>query len=416
MGIRQICKIGLTCVLAVWFALGISGPLAAFGEDLEVPLTAAGTQEEMNRYELPDGSGFLTNLKQGDEGAMVAAFSFDQGLSYELYRNGTRVSYVNEMLIQNEGSYEMKVIGSYGEDRAYGLFSFSIVELDLGYIEQFQFGKVVETPDMDVRFDREAGEFECVFPNTQSFRASVPNGGLSREEARFTFSDSMSVIVRYEDKITAPGEYRFWEPGSYMMTITSMPDMQGRSSDYNTYVLKYYFRIIGEQVNDVDVVNAPEGFYISSVYRGGVPIRSPSREYHVLKRDGEYRLVMTGTEMKVEYDVMVNRDTTAPLLHLKKEYDRFGNLKRVSYEGSESGRGVILTINGEDPGSVKGTLTDSGAYVLRIWDQAGNYREYRIVIPMAREFTWQNGAVITLIVLVTITGFMIHARRHMRVL
>ena len=416
MKLRQIHKIALSYVLAAWIALGVLTPCTVYGEDLEVPLIAAGTQDEMNRYELPDGRGFMTNLKQGDQGAMVAAFSFDQGLSYELYRNGVRISYVNEMLIQKEGAYEMKVISSYGGDRAYGLFTFSIVELDLGYLEQFQFGKVIESPDMEVKFDPKEGGFECMFPNLQSFQASVPNGGLAREEVRFTFPDNMTVVVRQEDRLTAPEEYRFWEPGSYMLTVTSMPDMQGRSTDYNTYVLRYYFRIIGEQVNDVDVVNAPQGFAISSVFRDGVPIRAPSREYHILNQDGEYRFVMTGTGLKVEYDVVFNRDTWAPLIHFHKEYDRFGNLKRVSYEGSETGKEVALSVNSEDAGSTRGTLTGSGAYMLRISDRAGNYREYRIVIPMAREFTRQDGVIVTFIILMAVTGFMIHARRHMRVL
>ena len=85
---------------------------ASFAADMEVMLIPAGTEEEMNRYELPDHKGFLTNLKSGDTEAVVAAFSFDDGLSYELYRDGEQVSYVNEMLIQASGSYEMRVFSS----------------------------------------------------------------------------------------------------------------------------------------------------------------------------------------------------------------------------------------------------------------------------------------------------------------
>ena len=33
------------------------------------------------------------------------------------YRDGEQVSYVNEMLIQASGSYEMRVFSSYGEDQ-----------------------------------------------------------------------------------------------------------------------------------------------------------------------------------------------------------------------------------------------------------------------------------------------------------
>ena len=38
---------------------------ASFAADMEVMLIPAVTEEEMNRYELPDHKGFLTNLKCG---------------------------------------------------------------------------------------------------------------------------------------------------------------------------------------------------------------------------------------------------------------------------------------------------------------------------------------------------------------
>ena len=146
---------------------------ASFAADMEVMLIPVGTEEEMNRYELPDHKGFLTNLKSGDTEAVVAAFSFDDGLSYELYRDGEQVSYVNEMLIQASGSYEMRVFSSYGEDRAWASFPFTITEFDAAYLEEFQFGKVIEQPEMEMKFHRAEGEFEFFFPNGQSFRAKM---------------------------------------------------------------------------------------------------------------------------------------------------------------------------------------------------------------------------------------------------
>ncbi|MBS5604995.1 MAG: hypothetical protein KHX84_11655 [Enterocloster asparagiformis] len=389
---------------------------ASFAADMEVMLIPAGTEEEMNRYELPDHKGFLTNLKSGDTEAVVAAFSFDDGLSYELYRDGEQVAYVNEMLIQASGSYEMRVFSSYGEDRAWASFPFTITEFDAAYLEEFQFGKVIEQPEMEMKFHRAEGKFEFFFPNGQSFRATVPDGGVTRGEVSLTVPDHLTAVVKYEDSIVTGDSHTFWKPGNYMVMLSSMPDLQGRSVDYNTYVKYFYFRIIPERVNDMEVMNAPAGFYIRSVTRNGAGIKPGSREYYRMERDGRYRFVLGSEKAGVEYTLELEKDTVAPVIHFKRSYGRFGDLKSVSYSIGNQDAAVKVKLNGDYYMAPSGELTDGGVYILSVEDRAGNVREYRVTIPYEREFSTKNTIIVTFMILLAISGFMIYARRNMRVI
>ena len=60
-------------------------------------LIPVGTEEEMNRYELPDHKGISHQSEVRGHGSGCGGISFDDGLSYELYRDGEQVSYVNEI-------------------------------------------------------------------------------------------------------------------------------------------------------------------------------------------------------------------------------------------------------------------------------------------------------------------------------
>ena len=59
---------------------------------------------------------------------------------------------------------------------------------------------------------------------------------------------------------------------------------------------------------------------------------------------------------------------------------------------------------------------DGGVYILSVEDRAGNVREYRVTIPYEREFSTKNTIIVTFMILLAISGFMIYARRNMRVI
>lgn len=388
----------------------------AYGQEMEVPLIPSGTEEEMNKYEMPDGRSFSTNLKPGDQAAMVGAFSFEDGLLFELYKDGKRISYTNEMLIQESGSYEMKIISSYGEDTVYCLFPFSIAGFSAEYMDQFQFGNMVEQPDMKMEFDKSSRDFLFTFPNGKSFRTTIPQGGLTQGEVVFQIPDDMTAVVRYNDRIQTSDAARFWQPGNYMIVLTSMPDMQGRTSDYNSYVLRFYFRIIPAIVNDTEIINAPEGFSIRSVTRNGAGVKVESRRFCHMKADGQYRIIFASEKEGVEYDLELFKDTVAPLLNIEKSYDFYGNIRQAVYEKREQDSTVTVKLNGSLYQSESRVLTEGGVYVLKTTDEAGNVREYKLMIPFAREFTLKNKIIVILVLLLTVSGFMIYTRRNMRVL
>lgn len=43
-------------------------------------------------------------------------------------------------------------------------------------------------------------------------------------------------------------------------------------------------------------------------------------------------------------------------------------------------------------------------------------REYRVTIPYEREFSTKNTIIVTFMILLAISGFMIYARKNMRVI
>lgn len=403
------CLIVLLLFLVVFAA-------PAYGQEIEVPLSHVGTEEEMDKYEMPDGKSFLTNLKPGEQAAIIGAFSFEEGLEYELYKDGNRVSYVNEMLIQDAGMYRMKIVSRYGEDTVYSLFQFTIVPFNAGYLDQFQFGNVVEQPELEIEFDKEKREFIFTFPNSQSFRATIPQGGITRGEVGFEIPETMAAMIKYEDQILVSDVKSFWQPGNYQMTLTSSPDIQGRTTDYNTYILHFYFRIIPEIVNDTEIMNAPAGFYIRSVSLNGAGMKLFSGEYYQMKKDGRYQFIFTSEETNVEYTLELEKDTVAPILNIRQSYDRYGNVKWAAYETKEPGSTITVKQNGSLYHSASPELKEGGVYDLSIEDEAGNIRRYKIIIPFAREFTMKNKIIVILVMFLAVTGFMIYARKSMRVL
>ena len=75
-----------------------------------------------------------------------------------------------------------------------------------------------------------------------------------------------------------------------------------------------------------------------------------------------------------------------------------------------------VKLNGDYYMAPSGELTDGGVYILSVEDRAGNVREYRVTIPYEREFSTKNTIIVTFMILLAISGFMIYARRNMRVI
>ncbi|MBO5199417.1 MAG: hypothetical protein J6B85_13035 [Lachnospiraceae bacterium] len=405
----------LVAVCALLIGMIVAGnPVSA--EQTEISLICEETEEGMNRYENAQGVGFETNISDGDTDAYMVIFSFDEGVIWKLVKDGEVIPYENEEFLMDAGSYSLMVTFSNITD-VYATFNFRITEETDSEFGIFQFGEVIEDPDMSVSFDESRQMFHYRLPNGSGFYASVPQGGIAAMKATFEFSQEYSLTVKKDGaSVQYDMSKGFTEAGVYTIRIVRTSGYDSSESDNNTYIVNFTFRVITGNVSSLNVVNAPEGFLLREIWLDGELQERKSDTWHWLAADGIYECIFTGkNDSSLFYSITFKKDTVAPFLKFSEgAFEK--NAERIQYYPCEEGCTIVVTRDGEYYTPAANTLAAGGKYRISVSDSAGNVRIYSVQIQQSIQLFDYRMVILFACVVLVFGGYLVYIRTHMRIL
>ena len=145
------------------------------------------------------------------------------------------------------------------------------------------------------------------------------------------------------------------------------------------------FMIVGETTNALHTFTVPDGFYIISATRDGRDVFDGRYELN-MEEEGRYKIEYECGATDRIYTLQTTIDRTPPELRFSGKID---SKKRVhsalSFSGLQSTDTIVLyrdavQVAVKTASDGTGTITDSGNYVMRVYDAAGNVHEYTFQI------------------------------------
>ncbi|MCR5637775.1 MAG: hypothetical protein K6F97_02935 [Lachnospiraceae bacterium] len=264
---------------------------------------------------------------------------------------------------------------------------------------------VSEVTGLKSGYDYNSGYYKHTLMNGMSFYTDVPQGMTTRRPVMVRAEEGITLTV-YKDGVLYENESgeTFSEIGSYMV-YPSADDV----FYYEAYQEKspyFSFKIIASSVNDLSVVNAPEGFLIEGVYLSGANCKS-AKIYEgktaMLLEDGTYRIVFGSEDQSIELEFTLDRERPRIYLEIKK------NLATIAYYSSDVSNTTVYRGNQlVSDGSVVDTIDKSGKYTLYISDVAGNSIASSFTVKFGLNLM---GIVALLIIILAIVGIYFYLKR-----
>ncbi len=235
--------------------------------------------------------------------------------------------------------------------------------------------------------------------------ASVANGMIVRERVNIQIPGDMDAILynyAYPSVFTG-GEVT--EPGEYTLEVTS---------DGVTRQL-FSFTITPLYTNSILNYNMPEGFRILSAERDG-KIINRSRSFVDMSEEGEYDITYECARTGAEYTLHLVVDTTAPTLEILG-IDEFGKARGpVDITGKSEQDTLYIERDGEAQNMIlTSTLTQSGKYVVKVTDPAGNSRSYPFTIMIYLDRNGIIFALLLVLVIIALGAFIYYKRNNLKV-
>jgi len=248
-------------------------------------------------------------------------------------------------------------------------------------------------------------------------------GSSIRPEIRCTAGDGMVVngkvslidpdpgVVVYKDGSEYSGELvDISDPGEYVVSYRRNSDV------YRVFV----FTIVGDVTGSLHSFTAPDGFYITAASVDGVSTERNRFELD-MSREGLYQVSYQSYSAGLTFSFTTRVDNSAPEIRFSGKQDSDGRYRSaVKYTGMESGDTIVLLRSGTSvsPGRQPdgtGLIVDSGNYVMRVFDSAGNETVYEFTILMY----FNTSTIIFFILLILFLGgggfYILHMRRNVKI-
>lgn len=224
-------------------------------------------------------------------------------------------------------------------------------------------------------FESEEELYYYTFSDGSRFMIGVPQNGISNKAVAVILPVGGSGKINLGESIIDLTEnVSVDEDGDYCMEVTSAG---GESISWN-------FSVMGHAVSDLTQIQAPEGYYISSIVKDGVPVEGvQTANAYALKSDGSYTVsFLSYYEDYPEWFLAVALDTQAPTLQFSG-IDESGKAtgSTVEYITSEENVAVTVMKGKKAVKTYNNTIKGSGTYVVTVSDIAGNQTSYEIKIP-----------------------------------
>lgn len=204
--------------------------------------------------------------------------------------------------------------------------------------------------------------------------SNMADGMITNSAASVITSDP-SVTVYCNGQQCTGDLTNLREVGDYMVSVKS-----GSAT-----MRLFGFSIVGPTTNSVNQYSVPEGFYIISVTRDGNDVFSDYYQVD-MEEEGRYRIEYECGATDRRYVLETTIDRTPPQLRFSGKIDSNKRVhSKLQFSGLQAGDSIYLlrdatqvqpTVNSDGTGEI----TDSGNYVMRVYDAAGNMREYTFQI------------------------------------
>jgi hypothetical protein len=240
---------------------------------------------------------------------------------------------------------------------------------------------------------------------------NVPEGAVlsNGESLQFIPDEGITCEIYFEGELMENDILtEFRESGEYLITMHNHAEAKERSAR---------FVILGDPVSNLREYRLPEGFEYTGVYLDGVKKSLSYNNYYDFLEEGNYKLQWENSKIGQVFITEFTLDLTAPTLKLPEVYNGVATAQ-VSFADMEAGEYVRWIKDSrkegriEDPSEV---LSEIGNYIIRVYDQAGNYTEYTFEI----EGYFDANAVLAIILAITLLGsgffYCRRLRKHMRV-
>lgn len=400
------------CLLVLIFICAAPWRLAFAIEERE--LVQQKDEKWSYRYLLETDLGFYATVEQ-NETTNFAILVFDEGLTYEVYRDGVQILYENEQILMNTGDYRVVVYNSSKE--TFGTLRFTVENAVDSAAEEFVLGELITNAPLTVGYDTERRMYSFQFPNGVKFYGTVPNGAVATNAVKFEVPNDILVTVFENDKVNMDyGNMIFGKEGMFRLNmLVYTTDMT--ATDVNTYQTEFSFRITNGILSDMKVMNAPEGFTLAAAEMNGVQATPSAKDYHILERDGRYHFRFASEGGVPDYEVWFEIDTVAPFLYFSDNADLKKSVSEtVTFTRSEADSLVRLYRDSIESYAVEDVLISEGRYSVTVSDTAGNERSYKVTIRRQVQIVDYRVVIIFAVLGVGLIAYMVFTRRNMRIL
>ena len=168
--------------------------------------------------------------------------------------------------------------------------------------------------------------------------------------------------------------------------------------------------ILNERENDLKEFRLPQGFEYTEVLLDGVKKSLSYNNYYDFLEEGHYELQWENSRIDQIFTTEFTLDLTAPTLDLSEVRNGAASGK-VSFTDMEEGEYVRWIRDSKEEGRIEDpseVLSKKGNYVLRVYDQAGNYTEYAFTLEGYFDI---NAILAILFVIALIGGGFFYCRR-----
>ena len=104
---RVVRWLGLLAAMLFLLPLLLT-PMTVYGVEVELRRAAA-EDEEIYRYEFPNGLGIETTIPMGSNDQMVTIFAIDEGVEYQMFRDGEPIVYSQDDMLMEDGDYVLQL-------------------------------------------------------------------------------------------------------------------------------------------------------------------------------------------------------------------------------------------------------------------------------------------------------------------
>ena len=236
---------------------------------------------------------------------------------------------------------------------------------------------------------------------------NVPSDAVlsSGRTIQFTPEEGVSVEVYRNGKMVEDTrQTEFEEAGEYLITMHNHAEARERS---------VRIVILNEQVNDLKEFRLPQGFEYTEVSLDGVKKSLSYNNYFDFLEEGHYKLQWENSRIHQTFVTEFILDMTAPTLRLP-EVRSGAAAGKVSFTDMEEGAYVRWIRDSKEEGRIEDpseVLSKKGNYVMRVYDQAGNYTEYAFTLEGYFDV---NAVLAILFVVALICGGFFYCRRLRR--